>query len=165
MCLIVDANKLADFLEEQPTRDSEPIHNWLRPGRKRRERRGHAAETSGRRGGVVVYATAGKFRTEVSRAARARLEYLRRAGRAKLFNESELEEGRKLVAERHMTSDDLHVLALAAVSRARVVYTGDNDLMNDFRNRKVMGGMAGSVYSGWKTRGLLRPDMCDHLCK
>ena len=152
MCLIADANKLGEFLKEPPTGDTEPIHKWLKPG-------------TGRRGGVIVYSIAGKFRTEVSRAARERLDVLSRAGRAKLFDESDLAAGMELIAEGHMASDDPHVLALAAVSRARVVYTADRDLMTDFRSRKVMGELRGKIYSGQQNRNLLRPDMCDHLCE
>lgn len=165
MCLIADANKLGDFLREPPTEDTEPIHNWLHPGRRRRARRGHAAESSRRPGGVIVYSTAGKFRAEISRAARVRLDELRRSGHARFFNESELNAGRGLVAEERMASNDWHVLALAAVSRAEVLYTADRDLMNDFRDKRVMGNLRGKIYSGAKSRGILHPDMCGRRCE
>lgn len=164
MCLVIDANKLSDFLKNPPTADTRPILAWMSPGAARRQRRGHAAATSGGRGGVVVYSTVGKFASEVSRAARGRLDELRRAGRARFCNESELQRGLRRVARKHMVSDDPHILALAAFSGARVIYTADAKLMEDFRNKRVMGDLAGKIYSGRRTQNLLRPDMCDHLC-
>ena len=149
MCLIIDANKLGEFLKDPPTEDTRPIHEWLYPGRKRR-------------GGVIVYSTVGKFRTEIPDAARRRLGELRQDGRAKFYNESEMEQGRKAVTEENMTSDDPHVLGLAMASGAEVLYTGDRDLMDDFRDRKVMGGLRGKIYSGAKNRGLLRPNICEN---
>ena len=52
-----------------------------------------------------------------------------------------------------VTSNDLHVLALALVSGARLLFTDDRRLTNDFMNTDVISGPAGKVYT---TRGDVR---------
>ena len=49
-------------------------------------------------------------------------------------------------------SNDLHVLALAQVSGARLLYTNDNSLQQDFRNRKIINDPRGSVYTTAKKK-------------
>lgn len=44
-------------------------------------------------------------------------------------------------------SDDEHVLALAITSGARLLYTNDNLLMDDFRNRDIIPGPPGKIYT------------------
>ena len=44
-------------------------------------------------------------------------------------------------------SNDAHVLALARVSGARLLFTNDQDLRDDFRNPQVIGGVRGRVYT------------------
>ena len=44
-------------------------------------------------------------------------------------------------------SDDEHVLALAIASGARLLYTNDTLLMNDFRNRNIVPGSPGKIYT------------------
>ena len=44
-------------------------------------------------------------------------------------------------------SDDPHVLALAQASGARLLYSNDGPLQDDFRNRRLIDNPRGSVYS------------------
>ena len=44
-------------------------------------------------------------------------------------------------------SDDPHVIALAFVSGARLLYSNDRNLMDDFRNQKFIDDPPGKVYS------------------
>ena len=44
-------------------------------------------------------------------------------------------------------SDDEHVLALAITSGARLLYTNDKLLMDDFRNRNIVAGTPGKIYT------------------
>ncbi len=53
-------------------------------------------------------------------------------------------------------SDDHHVLALAITSGARLLYTNDRLLMDDFRNRNVVTGTPGKIYTT-KDRKDFRP--------
>ena len=68
-------------------------------------------------------------------------------------------------------SDDEHVIALAIISGARLLYTFDTDLMEDFKNRQVLGGaVRGRIYTSTLKRPnlgrqhkqlLVRRDLCD----
>ncbi len=68
-------------------------------------------------------------------------------------------------------SNDPHIIALAQVSGARLLFTRDHKLMADFCNRELLGGhVPGRVYtdaSGRRTLGrhhkelLARTDLCD----
>ena len=66
-------------------------------------------------------------------------------------------------------SDDEHVLALARVSGARLLFTNDRDLQEDFRNRQIIAGTRGRIYTTVDYsdvrpthRDLLnRSDLCD----
>ena len=49
------------------------------------------------------------------------------------------------------TSNDVHVLALALVSGARLLYTNDAALIMDFKNSKVIANPRGKVYTTSKT--------------
>ena len=44
-------------------------------------------------------------------------------------------------------SNDDHVLALAIVSGARLLFTNDNALQDDFRNLQILPGIRGRVYT------------------
>ena len=47
----------------------------------------------------------------------------------------------------HMKSNDIHVLALARVSGARLLFTNDGNLQDDFRDRRIIRGTQGRVYN------------------
>lgn len=67
------------------------------------------------------------------------------------------------------SSNDEHVLALARVSGARLLFTNDNALQDDFRDRQIIGGTQGRIYTTQRSgsvsnthRDLLRRrDLCD----
>ena len=70
-------------------------------------------------------------------------------------------------------SNDLHVLALANVSGARLLYTNDRDLQRDFKNGQLISNPPGKIYTtlGEKNRQLRsshkvllgRTDLCRKL--
>ena len=55
-----------------------------------------------------------------------------------------------LESRRICKSDDAHVLALARVSGARLLFTNDLALRDDFKNRDIIGGTRGVIYSTLK---------------
>ena len=65
-------------------------------------------------------------------------------------------------------SDDPHVLALAIVSGARLLYSNDTDLQQDFKNKRLIDNPRGKVYSTREDTGfrqsharlLQRKDLC-----
>ncbi len=146
MCIIVDANKLGEFLPNPPSDDAMPIHHWL-------------SRRTG--GGVLVYSTGGKFDSELGRKARTKLADYARAGRARLVPADRFsDDADRLRTSGQLRSDDPHVLALARASGARLVYTGDKNLMADFNNPHLIRGPRGKVYSSASNAKLLTRSAC-----
>lgn len=144
MCMIVDTNRLGDFLAKPETPDAAPIHRWLRRG-----------------WGNLAFSMGGAFADELYRAAKSRLLEYSRAGQATRFPDEQVEdEARRLKSEGVVRSNDAHVLALAKVSGARLLYSGDADLMADFKDGKILGKPRGKIYSGVKNKRLLTRDAC-----
>lgn len=52
----------------------------------------------------------------------------------------------QLRREESCKSNDPHVIALAQISGARLLYTDDADLMRDFKNRSLINNPRGKVY-------------------
>lgn len=151
MCIIVDANKLGQFLAEPPSEDSEPMHRWLN----RRQGRGR-----------ILYSTDGRFKEEIGGKARAKLADYARAGKAKLISaERFAADEQALRADANLHSNDAHVLALARASGARLLYTGDGNLMDDFKDRRFIDRPRGKVYSGAANANLLTNSACAQLRK
>ena len=48
-------------------------------------------------------------------------------------------------------SNDLHVIALALVSGARLLYTNDRALIDDFGNREIVARPRGKIYTTART--------------
>ena len=145
MCIIVDANKLNGFLADPPHEDAAPIHQWL-------NRRVGA--------GTLVYSTEGKFACEVGGNAKRKLEDYYRAGRAQLVPASRFAKDEEELKASDIRSDDPHVLALARESGARLLYTGDNKLIADFTDRRIIQGPRGRVYKGAANANLLTNRVC-----
>ena len=144
MCIIVDANKLGDFLADPVSEDSRPIHDWLNRGR-----------------GSIVYSTDGKFAAEIQGRARARSADYVRAGRATLIPGSRFaDDERNLETRANLRSDDPHVLALARAAGVRLLYTADGDLISDFKEKRVIDRPRGKVYSGVGNAALLTRSAC-----
>lgn len=143
MCMIIDASRLGTFFAEPMSPDAKPIHRWLNRGR-----------------GTVVYSTGGKFSTEIVGDARRKLVDLVRDGKAKLVPAARLAEPLKALAMLPIRSNDPHVLALARASGVRLLYTGDDDLIADFKSTDLINQPRGKVYSRAANAGLLTNDAC-----
>ncbi|MCY4072008.1 MAG: type II toxin-antitoxin system VapC family toxin [Chloroflexi bacterium] len=71
-----------------------------------------------------------------------------------------------------LKSNDYHVIALAIVSGARLLYSNDKDLHKDFKNHKLIRNPRGKVYStdckgsftGTHKRLLQTKDLCRDGC-
>ena len=92
------------------------------------------------------------------------------AGRARRIPDEAVDsETETLRSQGVCRSDDEHVIALAKASRARLLFTNDNDLQDDFRDRQIVGGTRGRVYTTVRYRHvnsthislLRRSDLCD----
>lgn len=72
-------------------------------------------------------------------------------------NDSEVNDAAKrLDREGVCKSNDAHVIALAQVSGARLLYSNDGTLHQDFKNRELLNSPRGKVYSTLKNKRFLR---------
>ena len=146
MCMIVDANALADFLADPIRDDAAPIHDWIERG-----------------WGTLIYSTEGRYGAELNRSPnlKRKLEDYARRGRARVIPAEEVaHDERELARRADLRSDDPHVLALARTSGARLLYTADNELIADFKNKAILDNPRGKVYSGVSNRRLLTRTVC-----
>lgn len=143
MCIIVDANRLGGLLSDPADADAAPVRAWLE------------------RGGRIVYSTGGAFAREVRGRMRDRLLTYARAGKAEYVPADQLaDDERTLTTRRDRRSDDPHVLALARKAGVRLLYTGDRNLMADFKNKALIDRPRGRVYTGAANAGLLTATAC-----
>ena len=99
------------------------------------------------RGQLVI---GGRLRTELNRNERLLgwLKSATRFGRVRTVSDDDVDErAKRLRREGICTSNDEHVLALALVSGARLLYTNDNALIADFKNREIIADPRGRVYT------------------
>ncbi|MYB34827.1 MAG: hypothetical protein F4X92_06840 [Gammaproteobacteria bacterium] len=143
MCIIVDANRMGGFLKEPYGEDATPIHKWLK------------------KSGHLIYSTGGSFTDEVGKKAMQKLMSYAQAGRASVISSKCFENFEKeLRSNPEVQSDDHHILALAQYSGARVLFTGDSRLMNDFRNKNLIDNPRGKIYSDCRQATLLNQSAC-----
>ena len=71
---------------------------------------------------------------------------------------------RNLEAQGICLSNDPHVLALAQQTGARLLYSNDGDLQEDFRNRGIVGGVRGKIYPNTGYREFLNDRRNRRLC-
>jgi len=143
MCIIIDANRLGEFLGEPVSADAAPIHRWLNRGR-----------------GTVVYSTEGEFHSEIGSSARTKLAEYVRAGKAILVPSEHYREDVRTLQGLPIRSDDAHVLALARASGARLLYTADRNLAADFKDRRFVNRPRGKVYTRAANAALLTRTVC-----
>ena len=130
MCIIVDADRIGKFFSKQDNEDVAPIHKWLK-----------------KKLGVLIYSTGSKFADELQhKTQRQLLEYVN-AGYAKLISASDFQhDEHRLQKNSAVKSNDCHVLALARAANVRILYTGDQNLMEDFKNKDLIS--KGKIYTG-----------------
>ena len=131
MCGVVDANVVNEVFGDNPSPAGERFFEWLAsPG-----------------GQLVV---GGELRRELSRDLRF-VRWLGNAiryGRARTITDEDVEERTDDLRQRDICkSNDKHVLALAIASGARLLYTNDNLLMDDFKNRNIVPAPPGKIYT------------------
>lgn len=150
MCAIVDANVAHQVFGEDRPPAGEGFFDWL----------------SGPRGQLVV---GGRLREELGRNASKWLKTASLYGRVRSVIDEDVN-GRTEALRRNniCTSNDEHVIALALVSGARLLYTNDKALIEDFKNRDIVAGPRGKIYTTARNdrftevhRQLLaEPDLC-----
>ena len=130
MCAIVDADVSHEVFGKDRPEAGERFFKWLNSeplrlvvgGRLLAELNGSSA-----REWIQQAILAGKIRQEPKRTVDEREEELRKKGTC--------------------LSNDTHVIALAQTSGARLLYSNDRALQEDFRNKRLIDRPRGKVYS------------------
>ena len=76
------------------------------------------------------------------------VEYTR-SGACKVYSKEKIEAQSSQIDNKRVTSNDIHILALARVSGCRLLFSRDHALSEDFRNRGIIpprDGHAGRIY-------------------
>lgn len=132
MCAIVDANVTFEVFGKKQTEAGKKFRDWL----------------DGERGKLVV---GGRNLTELARNGNFRRwfqEARRLTGRVQQIGRARIEAQEKDLRRRGLhKSNDEHVLALALVSGARLLYSDDGDLNDDFSNPGIIFAPGGRVYT------------------
>lgn len=137
MCLIIDVNVAHEF-SRPPSANAIPIINWLDKHDGRMVYGGHLARE--------MESTTADFRRFVA-------EHLR-AGIAIRIADAAVDREHQRVAGL-CNSNDPHVVALALVSGARVLFSDDQALHADFKDPKLLNRPRGAVYQNAKHAHLL----------
>ena len=146
MCIIIDTNKIHEFLNEPPSDDTRPIHDWV-----------------AKKSGSLIYTTYGQYGDELKTVQKRLLTYYRSGKATHIGKEKIISEEAKLQVANEHISDDVHILALARASGARLLYTGDKNLMTDFKTKSIIDNPRGKIYSNAKQKNLLKPGLCNRL--
>ena len=140
MCAILDANVAGQVFGANRPAAGQAFFDWLDSGR----------------GRLVI---GGRLRRELDRNGDFRDWRLQAglAGRVTLLNDAAVDD-RAQVLEREgaCRSNDAHVVAVAQISGARLLYSNDGDLQEDFNDRRLIDGPRGKVYST-RLREVLTP--------
>ena len=135
MCIIIDNNKFGEF----GSPDAAPIRKWLE------------------KGGNVVYGVGGKFKEVPSKAQNLLVAY-EQEGKATRYLWNQIQPEMASLPD-EIKSDDEHILALALVSGARLLFSGDKDLHDDFKNPNII-SPKGRVYQTQEHGHLLTSSVC-----
>ena len=130
MCVVVDTNSRARFLDETDA-PAALLHGWLN------ERRGKLLRAESGRWQMEHLASSGDWRKKVR-------EYSG-IGIIKTISDADIQSSMRLLPDKTKSGEkDRHVLALALAGGARLLYSADDKLRDDFKS--VVGG--GKIYPG-----------------
>lgn len=131
MCAILDASALSEVFRPNPGGAAKAFGKWIMQGR----------------GSLVV---GGKLGAELwnSREFRTWYPIAVRSGRIVRVDDQKVDAAEKeIAASGHCQSNDHHVIALAQVSGARLLFANDSDLQKDFKDQALINRPRGKVYS------------------
>lgn len=140
MCAIIDTNVRHEVFGDNQSEAGAHFLDWLEKGKGK-------------------LAIGGRLRHELSQSEKFQelLNLLLLGGNAINIPDQEVDTAaQELQNQMICKSDDEHVLALARVSGARLLYTNDQDLQKDFKNRQIIGGIQGRVYTTLRKSSVTR---------
>lgn len=129
MCVrtIVDASAFRHFCENSARTAGHQLRRWIANGH-----------------GVVVYSDEQRYRDELDRyhSVRTLLGDLRQRGAAIVIGDNPIRIALQRIPGRPIRrSNDAHILALAAASNARVLFSCDCRLQSDFSSNNILGNV------------------------
>ena len=136
MCAILDTNAAHEVFGSKTTEAGEGFREWLR--------RGNKLVVGGQLKEELLKGVPGfhKWASEGQRTSGQRNSRLENIDDNRVNNKT------KEVKERDdLHSDDPHIIALAQVSGARLLFSNDKDLHEDFKNRNFINKPLGRIYS------------------
>ncbi|MDE0250694.1 MAG: PIN domain-containing protein [Gammaproteobacteria bacterium] len=130
MCAIVDAHIASEVFSPDGPEAGQKFLEWINAGT-----------------GRLV--TGGKLLQELYKTPAIKwMKEARFTGAMKIVNEQEVDElTEQLERGNQCQSDDSHVVALAQISGARLLYSNDKDLHKDFKNPILINNPRGKIYS------------------
>ena len=130
MGAIVDASVSDQVFGSNRTEAGAKFFNWVNPEK-------------------CILITGGKaFRELCDTSANKLIQELIFSGKMKKEDEQEVDAlTTRLEDEGGFISDDPHILALAQISGARLLYSNDKKLHKDFKNKKLIDNPEGKIYS------------------
>ena len=131
MCAILDNDVVSEAFGSKRSPAGVAFRSWI----------------DSRKGQLVI---GGKLRQELSRNREFKdwLMEAIRGGRARTFNDEEVEERTEALKQSGLCqSNDQHIIALAQLSNARLLYTNDGPLTQDFGSSELIKDPKGRVYS------------------
>ena len=144
MCIIVDANAAAQLCQPELTPAAEPVVDWIE-----------------NRGGRVIHGGELTRQLIANRRVGRWLRALFQAGRASQVAAAGIAAEVQLIRQSRLCrSNDLHILAVARISGARILFSYDQSLHADFTNPALLNQPRGKVYQNAGHRNLLTSDAC-----
>ena len=133
MCAIVDANVSHEvFAPGRQTEAGKFFYDWLmRPN-----------------GGIIV--AGGSLLRELNHSEPFRRFFGARllTPRSRRISDADIADAELAIrAQGLCRSNDEHILALARISGARLLFTNDRDLQDDFRDRRIIAAPRGRIYT------------------
>ena len=135
MCIILDNSIGGEVFGNNKSDASEAVWRWI-----------NGIEGEGKRLRVVI---GGRLTRELYRNGQIRDWLIRGVRRANVivYDNNAVDLMEKEVSSWSLKSDDPHVIALALVSGARLLYSNDLALQKDFRNAKLVSRPKGKIYT------------------
>ncbi len=141
MCAILDANVVGEVFGKVRTAAGNAFLKWLNKGK-----------------GRLRLVSGGTLHEELSKSMRFRewaLEAIRGGVMKRENADAVNKRTEELRREGACASDDPHVLALAQVSGARLLYSNDSALQRDFKKKSLIDNPRGKVYSTLENQNFL----------
>lgn len=139
MCGIIDANAVGDALSGDPEEAAPRFLAWASSG------------------GEKLVISSALLAEITNQKAKLWFQQGLTARRVKRVTDDLVDERAEVLREEHLCrSDDEHVIALAQVSKARLLFSNDRDLQQDFGDPDLISKPRGKVYSTLKGKAFTK---------